>query len=378
MMSIINPTSNTATNTATAATAAATTLNDTLSSVEGPIMRPARQLSAPTTRVTPITQHDHSHDSSEPKHYLPHASSANIGGIRPADFHASSRAISSPTAPIYFDKTHPLKHYVVFDFDETLGYFAQINAFLQAVQITFKTSLSERQLFEVIDQFPEIFRPKIFTVIEYLKRKILSGHCDGVLLYTNNQGHKAWPEFITRYINYKANYPVFTKVIAAWKVGNIMVEKCRSTHNKTYDDLIKCGSLPEKSRIFFIDDRAHEDMIHDNVTYILAKPYYHRYRHDDMVAKFMKTTLAKSLVDKNETLDSVGAASAITAYLLRVKFDNDKSTQPAVDITSSDQLIRLLADFFSRSNHRRNSANKTKKKPRRKKERKSTRKHRKH
>ena len=283
-----------------------------------------------------------------------------FGGMRPAG--SSTSTISSvPTRRI----TSQLKQYVVFDFDETLGYFAQLNGLIQSIEKAFKTALTERQLFELLDAFPEIFRPKIFHAMEYLKDKLVAGQCDGVILYTNNQGPKAWSQFILRYMNYRVKYPVFNKIVAAWKVGDVIIEPCRTTHNKTYDDLKRCASLPEHSRICFIDDRPHEEMIHDDITYILVRPYFRKYYHDDMITDFMKTTLAKSLMTKMDLSDEGGIFNAMLNSMLQLKLEIDKTHISVFDIDSSDEIITGIRSFFG-ERARQTVSNKTRKKFKRK------------
>lgn len=259
------------------------------------------------------------------------------------------------------------KTYVVFDFDETLGYFAQLNGLIQAIEKTFKTPLTEQQLFELLDSFPEVFRPKLFIILNYLKSRIIRKECDGVILYTNNQGPKTWCQFIIRYLNYKLQFNVISQVIAAWKIGNQTVERCRSSHNKSYSDLRRCARLPEKSRICFIDDRPHDEMVHDDITYVLVKPYFRKYYHDDMVRHFMTTKLAKQLVAKQPIPDEEKIMSEILTHLLPIKLDIDKTNITQADLSASEHIYKSLNSFFGMQLKRFPISSKTRKKFKRKK-----------
>jgi len=255
-----------------------------------------------------------------------------IGGSR----HTPRRAVDEHT-----------KNYVVFDFDETLGYFAQFNGLIQAIEKTFKRILTESQLFELLDAFPEIFRPQIFAILEYIKHKLITGICDGVILYTNNQGPKAWSQFIIRYMNHRMKFQVFNKIVAAWKIGDTIIEPCRTSHNKSYKDLRRCAALPEKIRICFIDDRPHEEMFHDDITYILVAPYYRKYYHDDMVSQFMKTSLAKTLLADAEIQDEGRLASDMLGIMLSLKLDIDKTHISSKDVDTGEQIMSGLNLFLA-------------------------------
>ena len=63
------------------------------------------------------------------------------------------------------------KRIVVFDMDETLGCFVQFGIFWDAIQEYFFHSLTEKDFFEILDKYPEFLRPKIFSILKYLKRK---------------------------------------------------------------------------------------------------------------------------------------------------------------------------------------------------------------
>ena len=52
-----------------------------------------------------------------------------------------------------------------------------------------------------------------------------------------------------------------------------LVEPRRTSHDKSYKDLLNCVDLPADSKICFLDDQYHESMKHKNVCYINIKPY---------------------------------------------------------------------------------------------------------
>ena len=96
---------------------------------------------------------------------------------------------------------------VVFDMDETLGHFEQLSIFWGALKHYCK-ELSQQDFYELLDIFPQFFRPKIFQILDYLKQLKESKICDKVMIYTNNNSKK-WPHLIKDYFDYKLNVALF-------------------------------------------------------------------------------------------------------------------------------------------------------------------------
>ena len=70
---------------------------------------------------------------------------------------------------------------------------------------------------------------------------------------------------IRKYIEHKIGYKLFDRTIAAWKVGNVIYEKCRTSHSKSVRDLVRCSSVKISDKICFLDDQQHPKMIRPNV-----------------------------------------------------------------------------------------------------------------
>ena len=167
---------------------------------------------------------------------------------------------------------------VVFDLDETLGYFSELGMFWDALKAyithTNATITIDQSLFNhVLDLYPEFLRPNIIDILKYLKRKKTKNHCDKLMIYTNNQGPVEWAKYIINYFNTKLNYNMFDQLISAFKVKGKRIELCRTTHQKTHSDFLKCTKLPEDTQICFLDDVYYPDMINDRIYYINVKPY---------------------------------------------------------------------------------------------------------
>jgi hypothetical protein len=93
------------------------------------------------------------------------------------------------------------------------------------------------------------------------------------MIYTNNTGPKEWARNIINYFEKKINYKLIDQIIAAFKINGKQIEMCRTTHDKTHKDLIRCTKIPDNAEICYLDDVYYPEMSHKNVYYINIKPY---------------------------------------------------------------------------------------------------------
>tara|TARA_B100001769_G_scaffold108853_1_gene84642 strand:- start:1520 stop:2314 length:795 start_codon:yes stop_codon:yes gene_type:complete len=163
---------------------------------------------------------------------------------------------------------------IVFDLDETLGYFSQSSELWNLLKTFFNdTELNVEYLYSIFDLFPEIFRSKIFKILKMVKKKKQLGYCDYVMIYTNNNGPDYWVNYIKDYIHKKLKYNLFDQIIRAYKIKGKHIELCRTSHEKSYSDFLSCTKLPDNTKICFIDDVKHNHMYNKNVKYIYINPY---------------------------------------------------------------------------------------------------------
>jgi hypothetical protein len=187
---------------------------------------------------------------------------------------------------------------VVFDLDETLGHFVELGIFTDSLKhfYSYKNipyELNQTNFNTILDLYPEFLRPNIIDILNYLKDKKEKRICSKVMIYTNNQGPREWAEYIKNYFHYKLNYPLFDQIIAAFKVNGKRVELGRTSHDKCYDDFVRCTKVPHDAQICFLDDTIHDDMIHENVFYINVKPYINDVTFKEMIHRYAQTDLYK-------------------------------------------------------------------------------------
>jgi len=234
---------------------------------------------------------------------------------------------------------------VVFDLDETLGYFTEFGIFCECLDNYFNSNeYSKKHFNELLNLFPEFLRPNIFSILEYLKLKKQKNKCYKVMIYTNNQGDKSWAISIKNYFDKELNYKLFDQVIAAFKVQGQHIEICRTTHDKTVDDLITCTKLPENIEICFVDDVYHPGMNDDNVYYINVKPYYYKLNIEYMILKYLESNLSKHIKEKSDKhfINNIKTEFKKYNYLVNKKTKEEQS----IDKIVSKRILQHLKDFF--------------------------------
>ena len=233
---------------------------------------------------------------------------------------------------------------VVFDMDETLGYFIEFGIFWDSLQEYFNETLTNNDFFQILDKYPEFIRPKLFSILKYLKKKKQKRHLSQVIIYTNNQGPKSWAYKIKDYFHFKLNYQLFDQVICAYKINGVLNERCRTTYQKTLGDLIKCANLSNNNvKICFIDDQYHPKMEYPNVNHIIIKPYVYDLSYLTLVKRFFTTKIGTELlINKKEFQDIILEYISLYNYKITTK----KKTEFKKDKIASKRLMFILQDFF--------------------------------
>ena len=253
---------------------------------------------------------------------------------------------------------------VVFDLDETLGYFVEYGIFLDCLNkylLNENYELTQKDFNEILDLFPEFLRPNIINILNYLKNKKQSKCCNKMMIYTNNQGPKKWAQQIISYFESKINYKLFDQIIAAFKINGEKIEICRTSHYKSHNDLIKCSQIPVDTEICFLDDSYYPEMSHKNVYYINIKPYVHDLRFEVMIKRFLTSNLGKKLIQKDE--NNIKFMNSMLREFKRYNFfvkhkDEDENE---IDKILSKEILTHLQEFFSKSLKTKSKYNRTKK-----------------
>ena len=239
---------------------------------------------------------------------------------------------------------------VVFDLDETLGYFVELSIFWESLNSYIKNEkinyeLDQNDFNEVLDLFEEFIRPNIISVLNYLKYKKQTKVCNSVLIYTNNQGTKDWALRIQKFFEMKINFPLFDQIIGAFKINGKKYELCRTTHEKTIHDLLKCSKLPANTEVCFLDDVLYPEMSGKNIYYIKVNPYTYNVPFDTMIQRFLTSEIGKKIItDKKNFISYMSTYMSQYAYTYVEK----SADEYEIDKIITKKTMFHLQTFFNK------------------------------
>ena len=185
---------------------------------------------------------------------------------------------------------------VVFDLDETLGYFSQLYVIWCSLIKLSKTQLSVNDFYKLSDNYIFYYQPAIFETLRYLKENKIK-----TIIFTNNQALYWWPRLIALYLNYKTDRfdNLFKIVIGSYKIGNKLNDKRRTSNMKKYEDLKNIFKLDNNTKILFLDDQEHPKMRHPNVEYFKVPDYVKLLPPTNIVNIFLHSNFGKKFIQKN-------------------------------------------------------------------------------
>jgi hypothetical protein len=230
------------------------------------------------------------------------------------------------------------KKVIAFDLDETLGSFTDLELLWKTL-----SSLNIKIDFNrLLDIYPEFLRYGIINILDFIYQKKQSGECYKLYIYTNNQCSVEWPTIISKYFDYKlkTETPVFDKIIYAFKINEKRVELSRSTHEKTYNDFIRCTLLPKKTEICFLDNSEFDGMKNNHIYYIQPPSYYHRLSHKTIINRFIQSKIAEKITDDNKVKFYQSALNIFNTINLGFDLITEK------DILISQKMMYHIKEFF--------------------------------
>jgi hypothetical protein len=233
---------------------------------------------------------------------------------------------------------------VVFDLDETLGSFGQFGSFCMLLDEYYDDDDKAYSMFnDLLDLYPEYPRPYILNVLRYLLQKKKDTKCKAVMIYTNNQGERAWVEHIKTYFETKLKSKIFEQIISAFKVDGKIVEVNRTTNDKTIDDFFRCTKLPKDVEICFVDDLFHPKMEDENVYYIHVKGYKHYLPSSVIIKRFLNSNLAKDIKDNHaERQEFTDFMMSRLNYNITEKDPDEQE----MDVIISKKMLEHMKSFF--------------------------------
>ena len=191
---------------------------------------------------------------------------------------------------------------IVFDFDETIGYFEQI---IEMIKYTKKTSKEE--VFHFLKLFPFVFRTNIFDIFYYIVRLKKEKKINSVILYSNNN-NDVFIGYVLSFIHETLNYTLFDSTISLNQTHN---------KNKNITDLLNYsnGILNKNSSIFFIDDKEYDDVKNSKNCkyYIKCESYKYVYTYSiieyiftmNHISNYIDEKMQRPQIKKNKISQSI-------------------------------------------------------------------------
>jgi hypothetical protein len=268
---------------------------------------------------------------------------------------------------------------VVIDVDETLGNFSQFSIFAHTIEEYFnKPDITYRYFNDLVDLYPEIIRPSMLRILEYIRKKKNAIPGSKVMIYTNNMGPDKWVAHIRQYFEYKLRAsaatngglaiipPLFDHTIGGFKERNaagaasaaasVPAFPQRTTKEKTVNELIRCARLPSDSEICFLDDVYHPKMVDERVYYIKLQPYHCYIPLNIFVSRFLNSALYRNVFLSPTSSSSASEKQIIEINHLFVKYSNmakydakahqRKMLPREIDEIISKYILYHLQQFF--------------------------------
>jgi len=210
--------------------------------------------------------------------------------------------------------------FVVFDLDETIGFFSQLYFIWDLLMKMSKTRLSLKDFFVLCEMFSCYFHPEIIDIMVYLREKNINP-----VIFTNNQAPVWWPKLITLYINYKTNKLLnkggdrdenrdedrdgdknkdknkdfIKEIVGAYTINGYISERRRTSNSKKYTDLYRILDPSSSHKILFLDDKEHVAMRVNAVKYIKVPVYIMMLPPQTIASVFLRTYYGKLFLIKN-------------------------------------------------------------------------------
>ena len=231
------------------------------------------------------------------------------------------------------------KSYIIFDLDETIGQFVQLGCFYKGLIQYFNKVPTKNEFYQLLNRCNKYFRPRMFEILNHIKVHKIKDKNLNVLIYTNNQGGNSWVTKIKDFMELKIQYGLFDRIIGPHKIRDELYEILRSTESKCYNDLVKIIDCNDKEDILFLDDNFYNEMLKDNVIYLLVKPYRYYYKSIELVNIFLSYNNVKNI---NEFTDYM------INYMKKYDETKSKSFVSNEDIEMSNKIIKHIKDFLSK------------------------------
>ena len=165
---------------------------------------------------------------------------------------------------------------IVFDLDETIGYFSQLYAIYIKMKQIYKIDASISQLHSLFEKHLKVFRPGIFLLFAYINILKESNKQLITVLYTNTTLPNIWIRAIVSFIEKKIHINHEERRLFDFVID--VTHPSRKTLKKNIADLTNICKIPsDKVAILFIDNLKHASINHKCMIYTQVYSYMYMY-----------------------------------------------------------------------------------------------------
>jgi hypothetical protein len=201
---------------------------------------------------------------------------------------------------------------------------------------------------DLFDIFPEMLRPEIIPILQFLKGEKDRGACSGIMVYTNNKYPKEWVYLIIQYIENKVGHKLFDNIVLAFKLHGRVQQIGRTTTDKKLADFVSCCRLPQSVEVCYFDNTEYSGMVSENIYYLKVRAYYHPFTETSIIQRVgPRTVLARVLCATHERHIQMFIQFFIKNLRRKGYQFADKSfLDYEMDKVTSKRIQTHLTDFF--------------------------------
>ena len=227
-----------------------------------------------------------------------------------------------------------MKKCIIFDLDETLGYFTQIYITILRFESLYNTKLDYKDYHNLFNEFENIFRPGIFVLLAYLNA-LKKKYSIKIILYTNTTMSDNFINHIITYINNKIHSEenIFDNIIT-------LSSSCRKHLTKQFVDLHKCIKYLTSGYVFLIIDNENQillDKLYSKLIIVTSYKYLYLISnfwntiHKELNIKKRYNILDNKFIDGNNNVElydkcknDVLKLFSIINKFINIQYINDK------------------------------------------------------
>ena len=224
------------------------------------------------------------------------------------------------------------KKSIIIDFDHTMGYFDQIIFLINIVETIYQEALNASKMYLLFACYPQVFRPKLYDIIQLILYFQKDDNVTFFILYTcNNKPH--FVEAIVSFLEHEHNHsPLFQYTLYEKSKQKNMNTILQNIQEEQMDTHLLC----------FIDNKLFHYTNQKDIKYIKCEDYIYNYDLKEIVKLF-----------PYDMFEQVDESTLIQYFKLKNRSKSKKKTKvkrqkglpyPLYELNSSF-ILQSLRDF---------------------------------